>query len=176
MFSNEYRTSYRQVPNASIDNQVPIFLGPIPSPEGFVAATDRFRDSYDDLRDELRKSRDFQRVIRFVSDASDASLILEVSDRGLVDTGLRTGTGVATGPSTAVGTSVPVRAKQLVVRLSVRGTDYRVEIDGAAGIRLKTYRNQAKNVLRQVVDWVNANRARLECSVMEAARESGREG
>jgi hypothetical protein len=122
MFSNKYRTSFRQVPNASID-QVPIFLGQIPSPEGFVAATDRFRDSYDDLRDELRKSRDFQRVVRFVSDASDASLILEVSDRGLVDTGLRTGSGVATGPSTAVGTSVPVRAKQLIVRLSVRGTD-----------------------------------------------------
>jgi len=39
------------------------------------------------------------------------------------------------------------------------------DIDGAAGVRLKTYRNQARNVLKQVVDWVNANRAQFAVSM-----------
>ena len=88
-------------------------------------------------------------------------MIVEIADRRLVDTGFRTGSAVATGPTSAVGTSAPVRAKQLFARLAVRGTDYRLDIDGAAGIRLRTFRNQAKNVLQQVVDWVKANRGKL---------------
>lgn len=141
---------------------VPVFLGPIPSAEGFVAATsEQLRDSYEDLREELAKNREFQKSIRLVSDPSQAALILEVTDRGLIDTGVRSGSAVQTGPTTAVGTSVPIRGKQLFARLAVRGTDYRLEIDGGAGIRLRTFRNQAKNILQQVVDWVKANRATL---------------
>ncbi|MBY0497367.1 MAG: hypothetical protein K2Y23_24460 [Cyanobacteria bacterium] len=139
---------------------VAVYLGPIPSPEGFVASSEAFKDSYKDLREELRKNRDFQKVIELVSDPDQARLVIEVVDRGLVDTGMRTGNAVATGPTTAVGTSVPVRTKQLA-RLAVRGTTYAIDIDGAAGIRLRTYRSQAKNVLQQVIDWVEANRDKL---------------
>ena len=97
-----------QATNASLP--IPVFLGPVPSAEDFVAPSDRFRDSYEDLREELGKNRDFQKVIRLASDPSEALLILEVTDRGLIDTGIRTGNAVATGPTTAVGTSAPVRA------------------------------------------------------------------
>lgn len=140
---------------------VAVFLGPIPSAEGFVVGTNRFQDSYRDLRDELKKNADFRQTIRLVATPEEAQLIVEIVDRGLADTGMRTGTAVATGPNTAVANTVPVRAKQLGARLAVRGSNYRLDIDGAAGIRLRTYRNQARNVLRQVVDWVNANRAKL---------------
>src|SRR5262249_13857198 len=54
---------------------IPVFLGPVPSAEGFVAPADRFRDSYQDVRDELGKNLDFQRVIRLVPDRSEAVLI-----------------------------------------------------------------------------------------------------
>lgn len=140
---------------------VPLFLGPIPSPEGFVAPGNGFRDSYQDLREELTKNREFQRIVRLVADPSEAVLFLEVTGRGLSDTGIRTGSAVATGPTTAVGMSTPVRTKQLFTRLAVRGTEYTLDVDGTAGIRLRTFRNQAKNALQQVVDWVKANRDKL---------------
>lgn len=140
---------------------VPIFFGPIPSVEGFIASTRGVEDSYRDLREEFERNVQFKETIRVVSDPSEARLILEITARGLADTGARTGTAVATGRSTAVGSTAPVRTRQLWARLAVGGTSFRLDIDGAAGIRLRTYRNQAKNVLRQVVDWVEANRSML---------------
>lgn len=149
-----------QAPSNSVP--VTVFLGPIPSSEGFVSgATQRFADSYKDLREEYLNAQEFRLAITLVDDPSKAQLILEVTDRGLVDIGARTGTVVATGPNTATGTLVPIRAKYLGARLAVRGSSYRLDIDGMAGVRLRTYRNQAKNVLRQLVDWVHANRAML---------------
>ena len=52
-----------QAPVATSE-QVPVFLGPIPSAEGFIAGTNKFKDSYEDLREELRKNREFQKVLK----------------------------------------------------------------------------------------------------------------
>jgi hypothetical protein len=97
-----------------------------------------------------------------VANQDEASVLVEVANRGLTDSGVRTGTATATSGTTAVGTSVPVLRKQLFARLAVKGSDYRLEINGTAGLRRTTFRNQAKNVLQQIVDWVKANRSRLE--------------
>lgn len=140
---------------------VAVFLGPIPSAEGFVATAPRFDHSYRDLRDEFKKNRAFQQAIRLVTNPDEAELLVEVADRGLTDSGVRTGTATATSGTTAVGTSIPVLRKRLFARLAVKGSGYRLEIDGAAGLRRTTFRNQAKNVLQQVVDWVKANRSKL---------------
>jgi len=123
---------------------VAVYLGPIPTAEGFVAAAPRLDDSYRDLRDEFGKSRSFQQVIRLVANPDDADVLVEVSDRGLTDSGIRTGTSTATSGTTAVGTSVPVLRKQLFARLAVKGSDYRLEINGAAGLRRTTFRNQRR--------------------------------
>jgi hypothetical protein len=139
---------------------VAVFLGPIPNAEGFVTAPSRLDDSYKDLRDEFRKGRPFQQVIRLVETRDEAQLVVEVSDRGRVDVGMRAGTATTNG-STTTGMSAPMLKKQLFARLAVTGSDYRLEIDGAAGLKLVTFRNQAKNVLQQIVDWVKANRAKL---------------
>jgi hypothetical protein len=141
---------------------VGVFLAPIPSAEGFLTAALGFEDSYRDLREEFRKNGSFQQVIRLVANPGEASVLVEVANRGLTDSGVRTGTATATSGATVVGTSVPILRKQLFARLAVSGSDYRLEIDGAAGLRRTTFRNQAKNVLQQVVDWVKANRSRLE--------------
>lgn len=140
---------------------VRVYLGPIPSVEGFVSSSARLEDSYRDMKSEIRKRAEFREAIQFVESVAEAQLIIEVTDRRRVDSGLRTSSAVATAPDSAIGTSVPVRTKQLYARLAVPGTDYRLDIDGAAGIRRKTYRNQAQNVLRQVAEWIQANRQRL---------------
>jgi hypothetical protein len=140
---------------------VPVFLGPVPSAEGFVQPAGRFADSYRDLREEFQKDKSFKSVIRLVEDAREAVLVIEVSDRSLKDTGIRTGNAVSTSNTTAVGTSRPVMLKQLYARMAVIGSSYTLEIDGAAGLHHHTYRNEAKNVIQQVVDWVKANRSKL---------------
>ena len=141
---------------------VAVFLGPIPSADGFVATPPGLDDSYRDIREEFRKNRSFQQVIRLVADPEQATVMVELVGRGVTDTGIRTGTATATSGTTAVGTTVPVLRKQLFARLAVKGSDYRLEIDGAAGLRRTTFRNEATNVLQQVVDWVKSNRSRLE--------------
>ena len=157
-----------QAPSDSVP--VTVFLGPIPSPEGFVSgATQRFADSYKDLREEYLNEAEFRRAITLVDDPSKAQLILEVTDRGRVGIGAHAGTVVATGPNTATGTLVPIRAKYLGARLVVRGSSYRLDIDGMAGVHLRTYRNQAKNVLRQVVEWTDANRTLLRTQSPQGA-------
>lgn len=143
---------------------VAVFLGPIPSSEGFVATAPGFDDSYRDLREEFRKNKSFQQVIRLVDSPDEAELIIEITGRGLTDSGIRTGSATATSGTTAVGTSIPVLEKRLRARLAVQSSDYRLEIDGAAGLRRITFRNQAKNVLQQVVDWVKANRSKLRAA------------
>ncbi len=140
---------------------VTVFLGPIPSSEGFVATGPRLDDSYRDLREEFAKNRSFHQVIRLVASPDEAELLVEVVSRGLTDTGVRTGTATATSDTTAVGTTIPILRKRLVARLAVKGSQYRLEIDGAAGLRRITFRNQTKNVLQQVVNWVKANRFKL---------------
>lgn len=140
---------------------VRVYLGPIPSVEGFVSTSARFEDSYKDIRSAISKRAEIREVIQLVESVAEAQLIIEVTDRRRVDTGLRTSSATATAPNTAVGTSLPVRTKQLYAQLAVPGTDYRLDIDGAAGVRLKTYRNQAQNVLRQVAEWIQANRQRI---------------
>ncbi len=141
---------------------VPVFLGPLPSAEGFVQPVGRFADSYRDLREEFRKEKSFKSVIRLVEDPREAVLVIEVSDSNLKDTGIRTGNAVTTSPTTAVGISTPVMRKQLYARMTVMGSSYTLDIDGAAGLHRHTYRNEARNVIQQVVDWVNANRSKLD--------------
>jgi len=138
-----------------------LYLGPIPSQEGFVAPIARYEDSYRDLREEYWGNKEFHEFFQLVTNVDEADLILEVIGRGLADSGLRTGNVVSTGPKTAVGTSVPVMKKQLFARLGVKGTSYTLDIDGAAGLRRFTYRNEAKNILRQLSEWAKANRSKV---------------
>jgi len=154
----------------SSPERVKLFLGAPPSAEGFTAANREFDESYRDIRGELGKEAAFQSELELVEIADEADLILEIVDRGLRDTGARTGTETVIAPDVIVGTSAPVRQKAVLARLAVRGTEYKIDLDGRQGIKLKmTYRNQAKSLLRQVVDWVRANR-----SALERARENRR--
>lgn len=69
---------------------IAVFLGPIPSSEGFVAAVPRLDDSYRDLSEEFKRNRSFQQVIRLVPTPEEADVLVEVTDRGLTDSGART--------------------------------------------------------------------------------------
>jgi hypothetical protein len=138
-----------------------MYLGPLPSKEGFIPANKQFDESYRDIREEYQKDRGFQQALRLVDRPDDADVVLEIVDRGLRDTGIRSGSGTVIGGTTVVGSSAPVRQKWLFARLVVPGTDYVIELDGHAGIKLVNYRQQARNLLRQAVEWVKANRPAL---------------
>ncbi len=141
---------------------VKLFLGSIPSPEGFVHTNKAFWDSYRDLREQYRKDASFQKVLVLVDRIEEADLCLEIVDRGRKDTGSRRGT-VTANPREHEADWVddPVQHKYLLARLTVIGSNYSVDLDGATGLLKRWYRNQAKNLLQQTVDWVQANRAVL---------------
>jgi hypothetical protein len=142
--------------------RIKLFLGALPSAEGFTAANREFGETYRDIRDEFSKEPAFQNELELVQTANEADLVLEIVDRGLRDTGARTSTGTVVGSTVIVGNSIPVRQKTVLAQLAVLGTAYKIDLDGRQGIKLVAYRNQAKNLLRQVVDWVHTNRGALE--------------
>ena len=144
-----------------VQAQTKVYLGPLPSKEGFIPANSQFDESYRDIRREYQKDRGLQQVLRLVDRSDDADVVLEIVDRGLRDTGIRSGSGTVIGGTAVVGSSAPVRQKWLFARLVVPGTDYVVELDGHAGIKLVNYRQQARNLLRQAAEWVKANRLAL---------------
>lgn len=138
---------------------VKLYLGAVPSKEGFVPAANKdFEDSYRDARAEYRKDTNFRRDVELVSNIDQADIVLEIVDRGLRDTGTRASSGTVIGGTTVLGSSTPVRQKRILARLVVIGTGYVLELDGQAGIKLVNYRQQARNLLRQVIEWVKANR------------------
>jgi len=137
-----------------------VYWGPLPSAEGFIRTNKEFEDSYRDIRNQHKGDRDIQQVLQLVDRWDEADVVLEIVDRGMRDTGIRSGSGAVIGTG-VVGSSTPIRQKWLLARLVVPGTDYVVELDGHAGITLVNYRQQAQNILRQTAEWVKANRSAL---------------
>jgi len=151
-----------QVPASSSLSPVKVYLGAVPSKEGFVPPTNKdFEDSYRDIQAEYQKNTDFRREVELVGRIDEADIVIEIIGRGLRDTGSRAASGTVIGGTAVVGSSTPIRQKRVFAKLVVTGTGYVLELDGHSGIRLVNYRQQARNLLRQVVEWAKANRAAL---------------
>ena len=67
-----------------------LFLGPVPDMHGFSAPRPKdFKDSYGDLREQYDKKAEFQSEFELVNDIDQADLALEITSRGLRNTGER---------------------------------------------------------------------------------------
>jgi hypothetical protein len=124
-----------------------LFLGPSPSEDGFINTNKDFQDSYEDLAKEYESDKRFHSVMVLVTNRDEADLILEVTFRNR--------------PAFLANA-------QLRATLSVVGSEFRVEMDGRTGQRNTRWSIQAKGLLRQTVDWINANRA--ACDNVRASR------
>jgi hypothetical protein len=117
--------------------KVKLFLGPVPASSGFINNTNRaFQDSYRDIEKAYRENEPFHNTVTLVQTATEAELVLEVTSRK---------ENVWTGNT-------------LTAKLSVVGSEYATELDGSAGLTRRGFQNMAKNLLRETVDWLKANR------------------
>lgn len=138
------------MPSLHAEDRVPVFVRSVANADGFTDPSKARRDSLKDLLNKVKDSK----VLRVADSEADAVAILEVLDRqtrretnawALLDGGQQ-------------------NKSTLLVRL-IAGP-YATEFEGEAkssGI-YTGYKDAAKKVVRQVEDWVQANRERLTAS------------
>lgn len=150
---------------AAAPERMRLFLGPVPDKHRFSAPQPKdFQDSYRDIRDQYSKIEEFHLEFELVDDIDQADFALEITSRGLKDTGERHQgvTVIVHGkrrrdPDVVVpGAISSVNEKTLSARFVDLKSDYSVEIDGR--VCNGTYRQLTKDILLQVVDWAIQNR------------------
>jgi hypothetical protein len=128
--------------------KVALFLGPAAATDGFVSFSSGFSDSYRDLCEEYKGDRSFRSALTIVTDRNAADLILEITSRD----------------TTGSFPNAALRAVLLVV-----GDDTIAKLNGQAGVdwsayepRVSAWRLEANSLLRQTVNWIQANGGVIE--------------
>lgn len=129
---------------ASSQSRIAVSVGP-QTRGGFVDADSGTLDSIKDIQDELKKSDAFTLAARI----GDAKIVLLVSSRRVI-TG---GGGVAIG-----SVMVPLDRRSIETILKVGSYEKTTVSESAAG---GTWRNAAKQVVKDLTVWADANRAQL---------------
>jgi hypothetical protein len=146
-----------------------LFLGPVPRNRGFTAPQPKdFLDSYRDIREQYAKKPEFQAELELVDRIDQADVALEIISRGDRDTGERSQAPTvithgkkSSDPNLIVpGAVSPITENTLSARLVALKTKYSVDVDGR--VSKGSYRELAKDLLQQVVGWVQQNRNAIQ--------------
>lgn len=135
-----------------------VFLGPPVSPTGFTSAplSRDLQDSYKDMRKAYAETPELRAAFTLAESAETADVVLTISTRD------EEAVGQASATTTVVGRTAVTSANQrtvyrLLADVTVPGTEVKIALDGRTGMTLITWSRQAKNLLKQTAEWMQAN-------------------